>query len=113
MLSVPDVSSPAVAAARAARGGPLGLDLSAAGLQPGDGHPERRAGHIVQARVVEEVHRVRVATVLAADADLEARPCGPALFDGDADQPAHPVPVDRLERRHPEDAELDVAAEER
>ena len=48
----------------------------AAGLQPGDRDPERRAGDVVQARVVEEVHRVRVAAVLAADAELEVGPGG-------------------------------------
>ena len=34
--------------------------------QSGDGHPEGRAGHIVQARPVEELHTGGVAAVLAA-----------------------------------------------
>jgi hypothetical protein len=38
---------------------------------------------------VEEVHGLRVAAMLAADAELEARPGGPALLRGDPDQPAH------------------------
>ena len=52
---------------------PADLDRGPAGLQPGDRHPERRAGHVVQADLVEEVHRVRVAAVLAADAELQVR----------------------------------------
>ena len=43
----------------------------AAGLQPRDRHPERRAGDVVQADRVEEVDRGGVAAVLAADAELE------------------------------------------
>src|SRR5690348_10622412 len=42
------------------------------GLQAGDRHAERAAGHVVQAHVVEEVHGVGVAAVLPADAGLEA-----------------------------------------
>ena len=49
------------------------LERRPAGLQPGDRHPERRAGDVVQADLVEEVHRVGVAAVLAADADLAGR----------------------------------------
>src|SRR5512141_1554704 len=55
--------SPAVAAFRGEGG--------AAGLQPGDRHPERRAGHVVEADVVEEVHRRGVAAVLAADPEVQ------------------------------------------
>src|SRR6478609_8349295 len=33
----------------------LGVDGRAAGLQPRDGHTERRAGHIIQAHLVEEM----------------------------------------------------------
>jgi hypothetical protein len=62
---------------------------------------------------VEEVHRLGVTAVLAADAQLEAGAGGAALLGGDPDQPAHPVPVDRLERRDAEDAQLQVAPEER
>ena len=34
-------------------------------LQPRHGHPERRAGDVVQAHFVEEVHGLRIATVLS------------------------------------------------
>src|SRR5262249_34920375 len=60
-----------------------------------------------------EVHRFRVTAVLAADADLQRWTGGPALVDRDPDQPAHAFAVDRLERRDPEDAKLQVPGEER
>ena len=41
--------------------------------QPGDRHPERRAGHVVEADLVEQRDRLGVAAVLAADAELEVR----------------------------------------
>src|SRR4051794_17356475 len=62
---------------------------------------------------MEEVHGLRVAAVLAADADAELGPGRPALLDGDPDQPADAVGVDRLERGDAEDAQLQVSPEER
>ena len=62
---------------------------------------------------MEEVHGLGVATVLAADADLEAGPGGPALVDRDPHHAADAVGVQRLEWRDPEHAQVDVAAEER
>ena len=90
-------------AARAGPGGSaavaaLRLGGRAARLQAGDRDAERRAGDVVQAHLVEEVDRLRVAAVLAADAELEVGAGGPAGLDGDADQRADAVPVDRLER---------------
>src|SRR5690606_19346598 len=93
--------------------GPRRHDRGAARLQPRNGDAERRAGHVVEPDLVAEVHRVGVAAVLAADAQLDPRPRLPALLGGDADEPPHAVPVEGLERRHPEDPELQVAAEER
>ena len=46
-----------------------------------DRHAERRAAHVVEPGGVEEADRVRVAAVLAADADLEAGPRGAAALD--------------------------------
>ena len=43
------------------------------GSQPCDGHPERRAGYVVEAREVAELHGSGVAAVFAADAALELR----------------------------------------
>jgi O-acetylserine/cysteine efflux transporter len=56
----------------------------APGLEPRDGHPERRAGDVVEPDVVEEVDRGGVAPVLAADAQVQVgsrlapEPCGRA-----------------------------------
>src|SRR4029077_13517828 len=93
--------------------GALRGERRAACLQAGDRHPERRAGHIIQAHLVEEVDRIRVTAVLAAHAELDVRPGLLALLDGDLDQAAYAVAVDRLERRDAEDTQLDVPAEER
>src|SRR5260221_8584791 len=41
------------------------------GREPGDRHPERRARDVVEADLVTERDRARVAAMLAADADLE------------------------------------------
>jgi len=49
-------------------------------LEPGDGDPERRAGHVVQADAVEEVDRRRVAAVLTADPEVQVRVGGAPGF---------------------------------
>ena len=85
----------------------------AGGFQPGDRDAERRAGDVVQADPVEEVHRVGVAAVLAADADLEVGPGRPAALGADPDQLADALDVEGLERGDPEDAHLQVGGEER
>src|SRR4051794_22764374 len=59
------------------------LDRGAPGLQPGDRDAERRARHVVEADLVAEVHRVRVAAVLAADAELDAGARPAALLGRD------------------------------
>src|SRR4051794_25550565 len=58
----PPTCSPAVAARR--------LDRGPARLQPRHGHPEGRTGHVVEADLVEEVHRIGVSPVLATDAEF-------------------------------------------
>jgi hypothetical protein len=55
---------------------------------------------------VEEVHGLRVATVLAADADLQAGTRRATLLDADLDQLADAVDVQGLERADAEDAEF-------
>src|SRR5690606_24326971 len=82
------------------------------GLEPGDGHPERRAGHIVELALLEEVHGLRISTVLATDADLEIGLGLAALIGADANQSADALLVDRLEGGEPEDAGVEVAREE-
>src|SRR5687767_7323749 len=73
---------------RTSGAGEFPAECGAARLQPRHGHAEGRAGHVVQPHLVEEVDRVRVAAVLAADAELQVGPGGPAPFDGDLDQPS-------------------------
>ena len=63
---------------RRARGCPSAVPETAAerrlgGRQPGGGHPERRARHVVEADRVEERDRRGVSPVLAADAEPERR----------------------------------------
>jgi O-acetylserine/cysteine efflux transporter len=72
----------------------LPVDGRAAGLEPGDGHPERRAGHVVEAHVVEEVDRGGVATVLAADPEVQVGVRGPAGFGRGPDQGPDPLRVE-------------------
>ena len=74
-LRLERAESPRVGASRGQR--------RAAGLEPGDRHPERRAGHVVEPDAVEEVDRLGVAAVLAADAELEVGLGRAALLDGD------------------------------
>ena len=74
----------------------------------GPRHPERRAAHVVEAGLVEEADRRRVAAVLAADADLEARPGGPAPLGPELDQLADAVEVDGLEGVARQEPELEV-----
>ena len=50
---------------------------------------------------MEEVHRLGVAAVLAADAELQVRAGRAALLDGDPDQLADALDVERLERARP------------
>ena len=94
--------SPAVAALR--------REGRAAGLEPGHRDPERRAGDVVEPDLVEEVHRVGVAPVLTAHAELAGR----AGRRGPPRRRSAPAGrrrrVERLERRHAEDAQLEVAA---
>src|SRR3954449_12510882 len=78
----------------------------------GDGHPVGAARHVVDARVVEEVDRVGVAAVLAADAELDVGLGLAAQPRAHAQHLPHPRRVDRLERRAVEDLQVDVARED-
>src|SRR3954462_1828834 len=55
-----------------------------------DRHPEGRTAHVVEAGELEEGDRLRIATVLPADAELEIRFGLAPDPRGEADQPAHP-----------------------
>src|SRR6188472_3225303 len=73
-----------------------GVDGRAAGFKPGDGDPERRAGHVVQADLVEEMDGFGVAAVFPADAELEVRSAAPTLGCPDLHQSTDAVGVDGL-----------------
>ena len=55
------------------RRGFLVLDRGLGGGEAGDRHAVGRARHIVEAELVAELHRVRITTVFAADAELDVR----------------------------------------
>src|SRR5690606_19576837 len=97
-------------------GGGLGglgfLDRGLGGGEAGDRHAVGRAGHVGEADLVAELHGVRVAAVLAADAELDAGAGGVALLGGDLDELADAGLVDRGERVLLEDLGLGVGAEE-
>src|ERR1039457_1744215 len=68
------------------------------GGQAGDGDAERRAGHVVHAHAVAELHRARLAAVLAADADFQVRIRLAAALDGNLHQLANTFLVEDGER---------------
>src|SRR5437588_3501978 len=74
--------------------------------------PERRARHVVEAELVAERDRARLAAVLAADTELELRLRAPPPLDGDPHQVADAVDVDHLERIALEHPVLEVARQE-
>src|SRR5881396_2545612 len=80
--------------------------------ETGDRHTERRAGHIVHAHVVTELHRRRLAAVLPADADLELGPRSPAEPDRQLDELADALLVEHLEWVVLQDPVLHVKREE-
>src|SRR5439155_5939038 len=71
-----------------------------------------RAADVVESDVAEEVNTLRVAPVLAADAELDALLPHPCLLDGHTNQCPHSRHVDRLEGTAVEDLRLDVTAQE-
>src|SRR5919199_5320950 len=72
----------------------------------------RRAAHVVEPGPVEEVDRLGVAAVLAADPELEVGLGLPAGPRREPDEPADAGLVDRLERAAVHDLALDVPIEE-
>src|SRR5512132_265628 len=86
-------------------------------LRPGGGHPRNRhrvgrAGDIGHARAVAELHRRGVASVLAADPDLEPGPRGAPARDADLDQLADALLVQLREGIGGEQLLLQVEREE-
>jgi hypothetical protein len=82
------------------------------GREARDGDAGRGDGDVVHARGREEGDRARVAAVLAAEADLEARPRRAAALDGEPDQLADARLVERLEGVAGDDPRLQVRREE-
>src|SRR5436305_705516 len=72
--------------------------------KPGDRHAKRRAGDIIESDPVAESDRGGVAAVLAADAELDVRPCAAAALDTDLDLFADILLVNRDERIGRKDA---------
>lgn len=66
--------------------------------KPGDGHPVRRAGNIVQAERMAELDRFRIATMFATDPKLDVRARPATALNGHFYQRAHTVLVNRHER---------------
>src|SRR5262245_22106851 len=90
----------------------LFLQRGLGGGEAGDRHAVRRAADVVEPQAVAERHRVRLAAVLAADAELEVVLDRAAPLDRDPHQVADTALVEGLERvalKHPV---LEVAGEE-
>src|SRR5438552_2614847 len=79
-------------------------ERSLRGGKASDRNAERRAGHVIEAGVVTEGHRGRIAAVFAADANLELAPRPPAALDPDLHQFADALAIDGDERIGGEDA---------
>src|SRR5262245_36982781 len=74
------------------------FECRSGGGEAGDRDTEGRAGDVVEPELVTESDRGRIATVLAADSELELRACGAALLGRDAHERSDTLPVDALER---------------
>src|SRR5690606_23909551 len=89
-----------------------GLERRLGGRDAGDGDAERRAAHVVEAELVAEPHRGRVAAVLAADAHREPRARPPPALDAYAHELADALRVELRERVLAQDPGVQVRAEE-
>src|SRR5262249_54583484 len=74
------------------------LQCSLRRSEPGDRNTEWRAAHVVEADLVEEMNRRRIAAVLAAHADLEIGLGRASFFRPDLDQLPDAFGVERRER---------------
>src|SRR5262249_18192467 len=72
-------------------------DLRLGGGDPRDREAERRAGNVRQPRVMEELDRLGVAAVFAADSEFQTRVCLATDPRGESYEPADARLVDRLE----------------
>src|SRR5204863_1073285 len=104
-------TSPSAAGGRVRRRAGLG-ERSLRRCQPRERDAERRAADVVEPKLVAERDRLRLAAVLAADAELQLRLGRAAALDPDTHQIAHSALVERLERVALEHALLEVVGEE-
>src|SRR5690349_22467108 len=104
--SAPGERSPRSAVLFALADGGLG------GGQAGDRHAVGRAADVIQADALAELDRGRVAAMLAADAELDIRPLGPAALGGQPYKITNAVLVETDEGVLLEDALLDIGVEE-
>ncbi len=74
--------------------------------EPRDRHPVRRAAHVVEPHLLEEVNRRRVSAVLTADAQLDVGPCRASFRHGDVHELTDTGLIDRGERVLLDDLEL-------
>src|SRR5262249_59126750 len=84
-----------------------GRGLAERGLRGGkarDRHPGRRARDVVEPDIVAEGDRGGIATVLAADSELEVVPRLAPALDRDAHELAHALAIERDERIDRQDA---------
>src|SRR3954452_4831436 len=89
-------------------GAGVSADDRLGGGPAGDRHAEGRAADVVEAGLVEQGDRLRVAAVLAAHAELELGLDRPTPLGADLHQFTNPVAVDRLERVALEQALFEV-----
>src|SRR5688500_1689640 len=76
--------------------------------EPRERDAEWRAGHVVETGVMAEPHGLRIAAVLAADADLEILALAAPALDRDLDELAHAGFVERREGIFGEDLPLEI-----
>src|SRR5690349_24106726 len=72
--------------------------LGLSGGEAGNGDAEGRATDVVKSDFVAELEAVGVAAVLTADADLQLRVGGAAIFNDHTHQLADAFTVERMER---------------
>src|SRR5437870_3898819 len=100
-------------AVRRGRGGRLFAEHGLRRGEARDRNPKRRTRHIVQADLVAELDRCRVAAVLSADADLQILTRHAPALHGHAHHFADAVLIDDLEGVFAQDFALEVDGDER
>src|SRR6516165_1838576 len=100
------------AARRHVLAGPCLRQRRLGGREPRERHAERRAGDVVETDLLAERDRLRVASVLPADAELDPVLHAAPTLDGDPHEVADAGRIQRLERVALEDPVLQVLRQE-